>query len=305
MVKPGARRAAARFVQERFDVSERRACSTVLANRSTVRYRSRRPPDTELRRILIELAVKFPRRGYRQLWDRLRRRGRHVNHKKVYRLYREEGLQVRRRRRRRIRGAPRRPLPRPEGLNQRWSMDFMSDFISDGRSLRTLNVIDDFSSESLAIEVGRSITGEQVGRVLDAVAMARGYPQAIVSDNGPEFTSKALDIWAYERGVDLHFITPGKPNENALIEAFNGRFRDECLNENWFTDLADARAKIEAWRIDYNENRGQRRYGWLTPVEFAARELAALQSPTAPSAPPIPMIQRETERTQNQTLTVD
>lgn len=305
MVKPGARRAAARFLRERFDVSERRACSTVQANRAMVRYESRRPDESELRQQLIDLAVEFPRRGYRQLWDRLRRRGRKVNQKKVYRLYREEGLQVRRRRRRRLRGAPRRPLPRPTALNQRWSMDFMSDFISDGRSMRTLNVIDDFSTESLAIDVGRSITGEQVGRLLDAIALERGYPGAIVVDNGPEFTSKALDVWAYERGVDLHFITPGKPNENALIEAFNARFRDECLNENWFTDLDDARTKIEAWRIDYNENRGQRKNGWLTPSEFAARASAALQSPTAPSAPLMPMVKQGAQNAENQTLTVD
>ena len=285
MVKPGARRAAARFVRERFDVSERRACSAVQANRSTVRYRSRRPDDAELRQQLIELAAEFPRRGYRQLWDRLRRKGCRVNQKKIYRLYREERLQVRRRRRKRARSAPRRPLPRPVALNQRWSMDFMSDYINDGRRLRTLNVIDDYSGECLAIVVGRSITGEQVGRTLDAVALERELPQAIVTDNGPEFTSKALDIWSYERGVEIHFITPGKPNENALIEAFNGRFRDECLNESWFTSMEDARAKIEAWRIDYNEQRGQRRHGWLTPTEFAARASAALQSPTAPSAP--------------------
>ena len=305
MVKPGARRAAARFVQERFDVSERRACSIVCSNRSTVRYRSRRPDDAELRQRLIELAVEFPRRGYRQLWDRLRRSGTKVNLKKVFRLYQEEKLQVRRRRRKRSRGAPRRPLPRPDAVNQRWSMDFMSDFISDGRTMRILNVIDDFSTEALAIEVGRSITGEQVGRILDAIALERGYPQAIVLDNGPEFTSRALDIWAYERGVELHFITPGKPNENALIEAFNGRFRDEFLNENWFTDFDDARPKIEAWRVDYNEDRGQRKLGWLAPGEFAARASAALQSPTAPSVPLTPTVGQKQKTTENPTLTVD
>lgn len=304
MVKPGARRAAACFLRERFDVSERRACSTVKAHRSTVRYVSRRPDDSELRELLIELATEFPRRGYRQLWDRIRRQGQQVNQKKIYRLYKEERLQVRRRRKKRSRSAPRRPLPRPTTLNQRWSMDFMSDFIGDGRRLRALNVIDDFSSECLAIEVGTSISGEQVGRVLDAIALERGLPQAIVVDNGPEFTSKALDIWAYERGVDLYFIEPGKPNQNALIEAFNGRLRDECLNENWFTSLKDARDKLEAWRVDYNECRGQKRHGWLTPAEFAAEASAALQSPTAPSAPPIEVMQRPQDP-KNQTLTVD
>lgn len=163
-------------------------------------------------------------------------------------------------------------------------MDFVSDYLQGGRRLRTLNVLDDFSSECLAIEIGISIPGDSVARALDLVALERGYPSVIVADNGPEFTSKAMDIWAYEHGVEQHFIEPGKPNQNAFIESFNGRFRDECLNENWFIGLVDAAETIEAWRVDYNEHRGRKAAGWKTPAEVAAAARSAdLQSPTAPT----------------------
>ena len=166
-------------------------------------------------------------------------------------------------------------------------MDFVSDYLHDGRRLRCLNVLDDFSSESLGINIGISIPGEEVARFLDMIAFERGYPTAIVVDNGPEFTSKALDKWAYLRDVELHFIEPGKPNQNAFIESFNSRFRDECLNEHWFLDMADAQEKIEAWRHDYNHHRGRKPAGWKTPAEVAAAARSAeLQSPTAPYAPP-------------------
>ena len=170
-------------------------------------------------------------------------------------------------------------------LNERWSMDFVSDFLQDGRRLRILNVVDDFSVESVCVEVGVSIPGERVARALDLVALERGFPKAIVMDNGPEFRSKALDIWAYERGIELHFIEPGKPNQNAFAESFNGRMRDECLNENWFVDLEDAERRITAWCHDYNHHRGRKVAGWKTPAEVAAEARSAgLQSPTAPSA---------------------
>ena len=308
MVTPGARRASARYLRDKYGVSERRACKSTGFHRSVVRYRTIRPDDTGLRSQLHELAGRFPRLGYLQLGDRLRRRGEHHNHKKVYRVYREEGLQVRKRKKKRTRSQPRRPLQTPSMLNERWSMDFVSDFLQDGRRFRVLNVIDDFSSECVAVEVGVSIPGERVARCLDLVALERGLPKAIVIDNGPEFTSRALDQWAYKRGVELHFIEPGKPNQNAFVESFNGRMRDECLNENWFVDLTDAEAKIAAWRDDYNNLRGRKVAGWKTPAEVAAEARAAgLQSPTAPSAPLLVEEILKSDRVENgnRTLQVD
>ena len=273
-----------------------------------VRYRTRRPDDGVLRRVLNELALKYPRYGYRQLGDRLRRRGEHHNEKKIYRVYCEEELQVRKRKKKRARSGPRRPLPTPSTINERWSMDFVSDYLQDGRRLRALTLLDDFSSECPGIELGISIPGEGVARFLDRVALERGYPEVIVVDNGPEFTSRALDQWAYKRGVELHFIEPDKPNQNAFIESFNSRFRDECLNEHWFVSLADAEEKIEAWRIDYNENRGRKVAGWKTPAEVAAAARSAdLQSPPAPSAPlmGISALTQAGQKSSNRTLTVD
>jgi putative transposase len=173
----------------------------------------------------------------------------------VHRLYREEGLQVRKRKRKRIARADRRPIETPIQVNERWSMDFMSDVLSNGRRFRTLNIVDDHSRECPAIEVDTSLPGVRVVRVLDRLAEIRGLPRAIVVDNGPELISKALDEWAYRNGVRLAFIEPGKPVQNAFVESFNGKFRDECLNEHWFTSLHDARRTIEKWRIDYNSNR--------------------------------------------------
>jgi putative transposase len=283
MVTPGARRAAARSLREKYGISKRRACSTTGFHRSVVRYQPTRPDDQGLRRSLRDLAAHFPRYGYLRLGDRLRRQGEHHNHKKVYRVYCEEDLQVRKRKKKRSRSQPRRPLQMPMMLNERWSMDFVSDYLQDGRRFRVLNLMDDFSSESAGVEVGISIPGERVVRFLDMVALERGYPKAIVMDNGPEFTSKALDVWAYERGVELHFIEPGKPNQNAFVESFNGRMRDECLNENWFVGLADAEETIVAWRHDYNHYRGRKIAGWKTPAEVAAEARAAgLESPQAP-----------------------
>lgn len=170
-------------------------------------------------------------------------------------------------------------------LNERWSMDFVSDFLQDGRRFRVLNLVDEFSVESAGVEIGISIPGERVARFLDLVGLERGFPKAIVVDNGPEFTSKALDVWAFERGVELHFIEPGKPNQNAYVESFNGRMRDECLNENWFVGLEDAERSIKAWCHDYNHHRGRKVAGWKTPAEVAATARSeGLQSPPAPSA---------------------
>ena len=185
-------------------------------------------------------------------------------------------------------------------------MDFVSDYLQDGRRFRTLNLVDDFSSECVGISVGISIPGECVARFLDMVALKRGYPEVIAVDNGPEFTGKAMDQWAYQRGVELHFIEPGKPNQNAFIESFNGRFRDECLNEHWFTDLTDAEEKIEAWRIDYNENRGRKVAGWKTPAEVAAAALTSQSTPqSSKRVSPAQILKMEEPEGQNRTLQVD
>jgi putative transposase len=200
-----------------------------------------------------------------------------VNHKKVYRLYTAEDLAVRRRKRRKLAAGARILLAPPTQLNQRWSMDFMGDSLATGRTFRILNIVDDYSREAVAIEVDSSLPGLRVVRVLERLAQERPLPTRLVCDNGPEFTGRALDAWAYARGVQLHFIRPGKPIENAFAESFNGRLRDECLNENWFADLPEARSTIGAWRIDYNEVRPHSaRAARLHRGSAAARPAAAL-----------------------------
>jgi len=199
----------------------------------------------------------------------LRREGTIVNHKHIYRLYREEGLSVRRRGRKRVAREGRLPLCAPEGTNERWCLDFVSDSLAWGRSIRLLPIIDAFTREALAIEVDTSLPGARVVQVLDRLVEERGAtPQEIMLDNGPELTSRALDQWAYKRGVRLRFIEPGKPVQNAFVESFNSRLRDECLNEHWFLSLADARRIVEAWRRDYNGSRPHSSLGNLTPEEF-------------------------------------
>ena len=200
----------------------------------------------------------------------LRREGWKVNHKRVHRLYREDGLSLRLRRpRRHVTAARRERQPGPGAPNQLWSMDFVSDALFDGRRLRALTVVDAFTREALAIDVDQGIGGEQVVEAMTRIAAIRGAPRTIRVDNGPEFISKALDRWAYENGVTLDFSRPGKPTDNAFVESFNGRLRDECLNTHWFLSVADARAKIEAWRRHYNESRPHTSLGWMTPAEFA------------------------------------
>ena len=271
MVTPAARRQAAGFLQADFEVSERRACSVVELPRATCRYQSERVEDPQLRKDLHQLAAERPRAGYRMLHQMLKRKGWAVNHKLVYRVYREERLMVRKRIRKRIAAAHRQHLDSPVRPDQRWSMDFVTDALTDGRVFRTLNIIDDFSRECVAIEVDTSMGGARVARVLARLAAQRGLPERIVMDNGPEFTSKALDTWSHAAGVKLHFIRPGKPTENAFVESFNGRFRDECLNENWFTNLLDARTKIEVWRRHYNEQRPHSSLFGSTPLEYSNR----------------------------------
>lgn len=255
--------------------SERRACRLLGLSRSVARYACQRHEPVGLRERLRGLAAERRRAGYKRLHQFLRREGWAVNHKRVYRLYREEGLLVRQRKRRRLCGAQRVPLPSACRLNQRWSMDFMSDSLVGGRRVRLLNVIDDFSRESLAIEPDTSIPGARVVRELERLAFERGgYPEVITVDNGPEFTGMALDAWAYAHQVQLRFIDPGKPIQNAFIESFNGRVRDECLNEHWFLNLAAVRAAVSAWRTDYNTARPHSSLGYLTPTEFAQQQQA-------------------------------
>ena len=267
------------------ELSERRACVLTGLGRSSYRYRHPRPDEGGLRKRLKELAAERRRWGYRRLTVLLRREGQTVNAKRIYRLYREEGLGVRRRKRKRIGVVERQPLTTPEGTNQRWSMDFVSDALSDGRKFRSLNIVDDYNRECVAAEVDTSIPGARVVRVLERLRQLRGLPQGLVTDNGPEFAGRALDVWAHEQSVKLHFIEPGKPVQNAFIESFNGKMRDECLNEHWFVSLTEARQRIEIWRQDYNEVRPHSSLGNRTPQEFTGGG-AALRSPTAPFEPP-------------------
>jgi len=264
-----ARRQAVGFLRDGLGVSQRRACHALGVARSTVRYESRRGDDP-IREPLRELAARRPRWGYRRLHVLLEREGMHCNHKRVYRIYHQEGLALRRRRRKKLRSMARVVMPTPDGPNERWSMDFVGDTLANGRTFRTLNIVDDGSRECVAIEVDHGLSGLRVARVLEELAKQRPLPKTIVMDNGPEFTSRALDAWAYAHGVSLHFIRPGKPVDNAFVESFNGKFRDECLNENWFLDLDDARRKIEDWRQDFNTVRPHSSLGDRTPAEYAA-----------------------------------
>ena len=262
------RREAVLVMQVEVELSQRRACGLMGLYRATCRYRKRRCEDERLRARLRELAEARRRFGYRRLQILLEREGWQVNHKRVYRLYVEEKLSLRRKRGRK-RSLVRQPLPAAVAANQMWSVDFMSDTLSSGRRFRTLNIVDDYTRECLAIEVDTSLGGMRVVRVLEELKRQRGLPRQIRSDNGPEFVSRAVDQWAYEQRLQWHTIQPGRPMENSYVESFNGRFRDECLNENWFSSLADAREKIEQWRQDYNEARPHSSLQYRTPMEFA------------------------------------
>lgn len=251
-------------------MSERHACRLVGLARSSKRYRARKGErDRALRTRLKELAAERMRFGYRRLTAMLLREGMAVNHKHVYRLYCEERLAMRIRPRRRIRWSGQATNPAASRRNERWSIDFVSDCVSSGKVIRMLTVVDDCTRECPAIEVDTSLGGLRVRRVLDRIASERGLPEAIVLDNGPEFRGRALAAWSEERGVRLEFIQPGKPVQNAYVESFNGRLRDECLNANWFTSLRDARHKIESWRHDYNQQRPHSSLNYMAPAEFA------------------------------------
>lgn len=271
MVKPSEMRRAVGFLGAEFGASQRRICNVIGMARSSCRYTSRKEQPVELVKELRALAAERPRFGYRRLHVLLGRRGYKANHKKIYRLYREENLAVRRKKRRRIAAQVRTVPAPPQRPNERWSIDFVSDALGNGRRFRALTVVDDFTRECLAIEVDTSLPGARVSRVLERLVVGRGAPATIISDNGPEFTGVAMDRWATERGIHQHFIRPGKPMENGYIESFNGKFRDECLSGNWFISLADARAKIGAWRNDYNGIRPHSSLDNQTPAEFAEK----------------------------------
>jgi putative transposase len=274
VVGPRARREAVTIFRAAADCSERHACGQLEVLRAMVRYRPRLSRHAEvnerLRTRLRELAEQRRRWGYRRLHILLEREGWEVNSKRVYRLYVEEKLAVRRRkRRRRICAQARVLLAAPVRSNETWTMDFLQDALASGRKVRTLSIEDAYTREMLAIEVDTSLPALRVVRVLEKLRLRRGLPLRIVIDNGTEFTSKALDQWAYQNNVSLHFITPGRPMENGYIESFHGKFREECLNEHLFLTLDDARETIESWRIDYNQVRPHSALGYLTPEEFA------------------------------------
>ena len=270
MVTPAARREVVAYLQEQHRFSQRRACRVVRAARATVRYQPRRPDHEALRTRLRELAAARPRFGYRRLTILVRREQGAINHKRVYRLYRLEGLAVRRRGRKRV-ARTARVAPAVLLAGQHWAMDFMQDSLASGRPFRTLNIVDLATRECLAIEVDTSLPGARVVRVLAQLCEVRGRPTAITMDNGPGFAGLVLDAWAYREGVQLDFIDPGKPMQNGHLERFNGKFRDECLNQHWFTDLGDARKTIAAWLDDYNRVRPHSALGNLAPLDFARR----------------------------------
>jgi putative transposase len=274
VVKPVRQREVVRYLMGRYRVSERRACRSVRLCRSCYRYRSVRDPQIALRVRLRELAQARVRYGYRRLQMLLRREGWQVNMKRIYRLYCEEGLTLRRKRPwRHVSAVHREQRPPAVARNEVWSMDFVADELADGRRFRALTVIDIFTRECLDIEVGQSLRAEHVVATLERLKYSRGVPQRIYCDNGSEFVSAQMDLWAYANQVRLDFSRRGKPTDNAIIESFNGRFREECLNAHWFESPEDAKQKIDAWRWDYNEHRPHRSLEGLTPREFAQESM--------------------------------
>lgn len=253
-------------------VSERRACRLTGFSRSTAWYPLKGRDDAELRARLRALAERYPRYGYPTLHDMLRTEGLVQNPKRTYRSYREEGLQVRTKRRKKL-NRPRIPMVVPNQVNERWSMDFVSDQLANGRRIPAQNVVDDFTRECVLQVVDFSISGQRLARELDRLAERRPLPKTIVCDYGPEFTSKAMFFWSKHTGAKLHFIQPGKPTQNAFVVSFNGKFREYCLNLHWFASLEDARATIDAWRNHYNHVRPHRSLGKKPPAVFA-REAA-------------------------------
>lgn len=283
MVTPGARRDAVAHAREHHGLSERRACNLVGVSRRVIRYRSSRPDDGPLRQRLRKLAVERRRFGYRRLGYLLAREGATPNHKKLLRIYREENLRVR------LRGGRKRALGTgasmmlPDGPNQRWSLDFVSDTLICSRRFRILCVVDDYTRECLALVAETSLSGMRVARELTRLIGMRGKPHTVVSDTGTELTSSAIPRRPQERRVEWHYIAPGKPMQNGFVESFNGRLRDECLNETLFTSLAHARFVLDAWRYDYNHVRPHSKLGRQTPAEIAGQRVWDMPPDTLPS----------------------
>ena len=283
MVGPAAKREAVAHLRNRFEMSERRACAVIAADRAMIRYRSIRPDDRALRTRLRSLAQERRRFGYRRLFILLRREGETSGITRLYRLYREEGLAVRKRRARRKAIGTRAPILVAARPNARWSLDFVHDQLDGGRRFRVLNIVDDVTRECLAAVPDTSISGLRVARELTALVAQRGKPGMIVSDNGTELTSNAVLKWAQDTKITWHYIAPGKPMQNGYSESFNGRMRDELLNETLFTSMAQARAVIAAWVADYNTTRPHSALGYQTPAAHAAK-LKAM----GPVSPPVP-----------------
>lgn len=270
MVTPSGKKLAIRHLVEVFKLSERLACRLMGLSRTAYRYQHACQGDEALTLRLKELAAQYPRYGYLMLHELLRREGLVVNKKHTYRLYRELKLQVRTKQRKKL-NRPRIPMQMPDGVNQRWSMDFVSDQLASGRRFRVLNVVDDFSREVIGQLVAVSICGSQVARYLTQLVETRGKPEAIVCDNGPEYTSKSMFAWSQAQAISLHFIQPGKPTQNAFVESLNGKFRDECLNQHWFRTLAEASYEIEQWRQHYNHVRPHSSLNYQSPLEYASK----------------------------------
>jgi transposase InsO family protein len=282
VVKAPARRELVRHMADR-GLSERHALRIIGMSASAYRYQPAPDRNETLRNEIVALAHRHRRYGAGMIYLKLRQAGQQVNHKRVDRLYAEAGLQVKRRRRKKVPVSERQPLGRPQAANHVWSMDFVFDRTAEGRVIKCLTVVDDATHEAVAIVPERAIGGHALTRILDRLAVERGLPQAIRTDNGKEFCGKAMLTWAHARGVRLFLIQPGKPNQNAYIESFNGRLRDECLNEHWFVSLAYAKAVIEAWRREYNEERPKKSLGGLTPSAYA-RQLAGKSATLTPDS---------------------
>lgn len=280
MVKAPARRELVHHLAD-CGLSERHALRIIGMSASAYRYQPAPDRNSALRDQIVALAHRHRRYGAGMIYLKLRQAGQPVNHKRVERLYAEAGLQVRKRRRKKVPVSDRQPLGRPMAANQVWSMDFVFDRTAEGRVIKCLTIVDDATHEAVAVVPERAISGHALTRILDRLAVQRGLPQAIRTDNGKEFCGRAMLTWAHARGVRLFLIQPGKPNQNAYIESFNGRLRDECLNEHWFVSLAHAKVEIETWRCEYNDERPKKALGGLTPSAYA-RQLAG-KSITLPS----------------------
>ena len=270
MVSHASRKTVVQHLVSAFAISERRSCALVGLSRHAYRRKSKPRNDAELRTRMLELAAKYPRYGYLMLHSLLKREALVVNRKRTYRIYNEERLQVRTKKRKKL-IRPRQPMVLPIGKNIRWSMDFVSDQLINGRRFRVLNIVDDHSREMVGQLTDHSISGTQVARFLTRMIEQRSKPDQVICDNGTEFTSKAMFEWQEDSNIKLGFIQPGKPTQNAFVESLNGKFRNECLNQQWFRSLDDAKEKIAAWRHHYNHERPHSSLKYMTPVEFANR----------------------------------